>query len=310
MRDCGDAISVSFADFCGFKTRKQIAYSSAMADDDKEEARRRYAYEEEEEAARADEEYRAKLAEETEAAEREAAIEEMVEWFEEHFEDPQNETPRNSEEGVYVYLWGGPFDAREMLEDQFHDIYKEEWVESATEQVQASGTFEWAPTTHGDFYEHPERDGDDATDSTEASDTVETIRAELTGRIVAKLDELDARLAELPAVPASIGHNYPPDDIGLPPYNDDSRRDLEEAAVIARQEAIEAVPDEAKLGQVESTFRRIGTAIMHWIGRKLDLAVDETIKATVKAAAWGTVATLALGLADDIGALLRHLLLF
>ena len=36
----------------------------------------------------------------------------MLYWFRERFEDPVEETPYNSREGGYLYIWGGPYDAR------------------------------------------------------------------------------------------------------------------------------------------------------------------------------------------------------
>ena len=32
-----------------------------------------------------------------------------------NFEDPANETPYESSEGGYIYIWGGPYDALEQL---------------------------------------------------------------------------------------------------------------------------------------------------------------------------------------------------
>ena len=275
-----------------------------LTDDEKERRRRASLAAEEEEAWHAEDEYRQQQAEEEEAENRASAIESMVAWFEEQFEDPQNETPYDSEDGEYVYVFGGPFDANDVLGDQFGSEYKQEWIEAAVEQVQSDGIFEWAPKTGGDYYEHPDREED--TPDVEGV----SVREEITGQILEKLGALEACLAELPRAPASIGHNYPPDEIGLPPYDDESRRELEEAIVETRSEVIEPEPDQARLARAESTFRRVGTAIAKWIGAKLDLAVDEAIKATVKATAWGTVAAYALGLADDLASLIRHLFSF
>ena len=47
-----------------------------------------------------------------EGLDREARIEAMVEWFGDNFEDPAQETPYESAEGGYIYIWGGPYDAR------------------------------------------------------------------------------------------------------------------------------------------------------------------------------------------------------
>ena len=44
-------------------------------------------------------------------------VEAMKEWFWENFEDPANETPYESREGGYQWIWGGPFDARPLAHD-------------------------------------------------------------------------------------------------------------------------------------------------------------------------------------------------
>src|ERR1019366_5514473 len=43
-------------------------------------------------------------------------------WFYRNFEDPANETPYNSEEGGYLFIWGGPYDAREELYAEFEKL--------------------------------------------------------------------------------------------------------------------------------------------------------------------------------------------
>jgi hypothetical protein len=43
----------------------------------------------------------------------------MVKWFFENFEDPAEETPFESAEGGYQYIWGGPYNANEELQAAF-----------------------------------------------------------------------------------------------------------------------------------------------------------------------------------------------
>ena len=123
-------------------------------DDDDDEAR----YWAEGEAAHADDEYQAQLAADQLAVDRESAIETMTGWFEENFEDPQNQTPIDSEDGVYVYINGGPFDAGDAIGSQFTGEFDQEWIEAAVEQVTRAGTFEWAPVLGGDFYDPPDEE--------------------------------------------------------------------------------------------------------------------------------------------------------
>jgi hypothetical protein len=46
----------------------------------------------------------------------------MRDWFYQNFELPEKNTPHESAEGGYIYIWGGPYDAREELEAEFFDL--------------------------------------------------------------------------------------------------------------------------------------------------------------------------------------------
>ncbi|MBA4748751.1 MAG: hypothetical protein H2056_08560 [Sphingopyxis sp.] len=274
-----------------------------MSDDEAERAKRRRlaAEAEEEEAWHRYEEYQQQLAKEQKDAHRELAVDSMVGWFHEHFEDPQNQTPIDSEDGVYIYIWGGPFDASEVLGDEFSPEFSDELIGAAVERVQASGTFEWAPTSFGDYYDHPEEEDESS------SGKADGVTSTLTKSILTRLSDLEQQLADLSLSPALLGHNGPPDDVGFPPYDEETKRELNEAADAVRQQVSNSDPSEAELRQAESTFRRFSKGISAWIGKKLDLIVDEAIKALVKASTWTLIATTALGLADDIAQFIRLL---
>jgi hypothetical protein len=47
-------------------------------------------------------------------ADEETQTDAMRVWFYSQYEDPANETPYTSEDG-YVYVYGGPYDAKEVL---------------------------------------------------------------------------------------------------------------------------------------------------------------------------------------------------
>ena len=67
----------------------------------------------------------------------------MVDWFFANFEDPAESTPYD---GGYVYIWGGPYDAREELNEAFGVVATERAIEAAVEQIENEG-FEWAPAS-------------------------------------------------------------------------------------------------------------------------------------------------------------------
>jgi hypothetical protein len=52
---------------------------------------------------------------------RYVAVDEMIEWFLARYEDPAKSTPYETAEGGYIYLGNGPYDAEDVLTDQFPD---------------------------------------------------------------------------------------------------------------------------------------------------------------------------------------------
>ncbi len=78
---------------------------------------------------------------------RESLKESMKEWFLEHYEDPVENTPYCTAEGGYLYQWGGPFDARDVLSDQFSAEADEALIEEAAVELDAiSEVWEQIPT--------------------------------------------------------------------------------------------------------------------------------------------------------------------
>ena len=238
------------------------------------------AYYEQEEAARAAEVERI-------ADEREAAIEHMASWFFDNFEDPQNEMHYDSEDGVYLYPYGGPFDAADMLSSFSNDYPNEEWIRAAVEKVEHNGTFEWTPTSHGEYYEHPETDVDEADLRVNtASDRTDAI-----GILLAKVDRLERRLGEI--APA-YGHNGPPDEVGVPPYDNEDRDKLRELVVVVRDELSKAAPDTSILYAESEKAASIGAKAIAYAAKTADSAVQESVKTVAK---YGTL----LGMAQFAG---------
>src|SRR5215470_14044536 len=62
-------------------------------------------------------------------ADEETQIEAMRSWFHENFQDPVEETPYDSGEGGYIYIYGGPYDPREQLEARFAGTVAEDVIE-------------------------------------------------------------------------------------------------------------------------------------------------------------------------------------
>lgn len=66
----------------------------------------------------------------------------MRNWFFERFEDPVENTPYDSKEGGYMYIWGGPYDAYEVLLEEFEDDFPEEIIKEFAEEI-SDDCVEW-----------------------------------------------------------------------------------------------------------------------------------------------------------------------
>src|SRR5580700_2917694 len=53
----------------------------------------------------------------------------MEDWFRQRFEDPNEGTTYESELGGYLWIWVGPYDADEELQDQFQGVVPDEVIE-------------------------------------------------------------------------------------------------------------------------------------------------------------------------------------
>ncbi|MGU9963888.1 MAG: hypothetical protein ACNYPD_07300 [Candidatus Halichondribacter symbioticus] len=96
----------------------------------------------------------------------------MVEWFHKNYEDPNNELPYDKD-GEYGFAWvyGGPCDASEELQDNFPD---EDYdiIEAAVEKIQSDGMVAWSPIAGPEFFgEEPPSDDEIA----EINSTLDTL---------------------------------------------------------------------------------------------------------------------------------------
>ena len=70
----------------------------------------------------------------------------MRHWFLSHYCDPAYETPYNSEEGGYIYVYGGPYQAEDEIHGRFGRLFDDEILQSVIDDVESSGIDEWAPS--------------------------------------------------------------------------------------------------------------------------------------------------------------------
>lgn len=202
----------------------------------------------------------------------------MAAWFLENFEDPANETPYESAEGGYQYVWGGPYGAGEELLIAFGDVVPFEWIEKAAAQVQdVAGVYDWAPSANR-FYEEPP--DDDEAEQPQGPSEFEILQS--------RLSDVEATLAKLvPAIP-KIGHNQPPSPIDELALNEKDTASLQVAIVVLRaQEKWPAeVPAEAiAASKTMESFRSKAISYLAKLGDTFATAVaGELGKRSVQAA--------------------------
>jgi hypothetical protein len=60
----------------------------------------------------------------------------MKEWFFSKYEDPVNNCPYESRGGGYQYIWGGPYDAEEVLKEKFENMVSEKAIEKLISELE------------------------------------------------------------------------------------------------------------------------------------------------------------------------------
>lgn len=64
-------------------------------------------------------------------------------WFHERFEDPANKMPYDSKEGGYIFITGGPYYARDVLEEEFLDTVQPYLTDAVVGELE-DDCVEWA----------------------------------------------------------------------------------------------------------------------------------------------------------------------
>ena len=233
-------------------------------------------------------------------------LEEQVEfitgWFHTLFEDPQNEAPYAIDKESpynYEYIWGGPYDARDEIGDNFVGLASEEAMAAALHEVEKDGTIEWAPTSN-----HPDRriieEEAMAEEVNSAAPSLDDIRHRLTSggqphfgdrleireRETARLEI--ARLRELleqgKRKHGGIGHNNPPEQMTLPT---EMAVNISVAINVIDVELTKPAPNVVAVIESAGKLEKV----LAWVWRKLDKSVD------------GFMTAIGVGIAADLAGL-------
>jgi len=208
------------------------------------------------------------------------ALEVIEAWFRQRYEDPVHRTPHDSGEGGYQYIYGGPYHARDVIDEQFYDLLPERWIDSVVEELEIEA-HEWTETPSDDDY-------DDRRESFVLGSAAER---DLRSHVVKRFDEVAAALADRPPNYGLIGHNNPPNAISAA-----EEVDLEELGTAIsdiRGQLGQDIPSPdaiaPQLEKVTTLHDRLREAAI----RKLDLATDEFAKEIGKSLAkltfWGAL---------------------
>src|SRR5262249_9679802 len=152
--------------------------------------------------------------------------------------------------GEFVYIWGGPYDARDVISDVFGDLTSEEVIEAAIEAVQDDGIYDWAP--HGNRRQPPDDEPPDE-DLTESSADPRVLAVELLARIA----ELEEPLAELPPRPRGMGDNNPQEPIEAEPdiFDEADQRAVESAIAVMKAQPAEPAEPPAEAAKAATWLR-------------------------------------------------------
>ena len=74
------------------------------------------------------------------------AVEVIKGWFFDNYEDPVYHTPRD--DGDWVYIWGGPYCTREIIEDAFGGVASDLEIDFAVGEIESEGA-EWVVPSVG-----------------------------------------------------------------------------------------------------------------------------------------------------------------
>lgn len=81
----------------------------------------------------------------------------MRAWFHARYCDPAHETPYDSGEGGYQFIWGGPYDPADVLPERFDGFVEEEIIQEIIEEMYAEVGDQWAPINYGPPDDYDER---------------------------------------------------------------------------------------------------------------------------------------------------------
>ena len=183
------------------------------------------------------------------------AVQKIREWFLENFEDPVHSSPYDGREGGYQYIYGGPYDAREIIEIVFTGVVSEDAIQAAIDEVEGEAT-DW--TSNSNRHLPPEEDEPE----------LELTASDAHDAMLQDIKELEAYLTEVDIKTPTIGHNNPPEGIESTPWTQLDRQELDFALATLKTQPVK--PGSAEIAQAKaaaSTVKSKGDKIRAWLAK-------------------------------------------
>lgn len=204
----------------------------------------------------------------------------MLEWFSDNYEDPAENTPHESAEGGYQYIWGGPYEARDELYAQFGDIVREDLIEEVVKEIERHGTYNWAPVQKGEddpdalagvSYEEDEPASLNVYLDEPSRQYGTPAEQDARKKALSALERIDRIIAKRKEI--GIGHNQPPEAVDGPDLPDVQKSVAELKAEFQRPN-----PVIANIKRWAAPLRDALVVAGKWAARKADAAVDAAVK--------------------------------
>jgi hypothetical protein len=183
-------------------------------------------------------------------------------------------TPHESREGGYQYIWGGPDETADIIENVFAGRTKREVVKEVVERLDNESSL-WVPSSSR--RQAPPEDAADWDDLDGLELSPEELHKEMQGRI----GTLEAALKHVPKPPSGMGHNRPPEPMDVEPLDQKDR-----AEIMVACETLKAQPPEPmNKDAATAAYMQLGAKqnkLRSWLAQQGTVFATEAVKESGK----------------------------